>query len=467
MIKISALFVILISIAMYSSLEIAKIDSDMIPSETSRGNLVQLMVNLQTNANPSTISGFVGQLRDMLDKLVKAQATHKRIHAKMMKQCMNEDKFRKAEVAEAKKALAAAGLHRAKCAKSLAAAKKELPSLVSTHSTYVKELRRATKARATEAKRYAARKADYAEALSFLTTFIAYVEKKLKGSLKAFALVEFSENLLKHAAKIGSIQSAVPALVAIAEATYTNAPKANDYEFKANEALGNKLRKVLSELLNRLNTDNKQNNADEKKAITLFNAYRAKLTKVINTLERNIKRTRKQIVEMRQCVDAETKVMKTASKKLSRNATLKSNAQKMCAAFNSEFIDATRNRLDEVKTMQEILKIVAKRFKSLPQDIVAYLETVKDGWLEYTNSTQFKKFVAYKRETAVKNARGKALVTGENVLPDAPADAPADATDDSADDAPADDAPTDDAPADVPAPVVPAPTPASSNNAGN
>jgi Sec-independent protein translocase protein TatA len=442
MIKISALFVILISIAMYSSLEIAKIDSDMIPSEASRGTLVQLMVAVQTEANPSTIAGFVGQLREMLEKLVKAQATHKRIHAKMMKQCLDEDKFRKTEVAEAKAALTASGLHRAKCTKSLKAARKELPSLVHTHATYVKELRRATASRAAEHKRYLARKADYTEALGFLNDFIAYVEKKLKGSLKAFALVQFSENLLQHASKLGAIASAVPALVAIAEFSHQNQkpaapkeqvapapvaeednvdetpPKANNYEYKANEALGNKLRAILSDLLKRLNKDNAQNNADEKKAIALFVAYRAKLTKVINTLARNIKRTKKQIVDMQRCVDVETKIMKTAGKKLSRNATLKANALKMCASFNSEFIDATRNRLDEVKTMQEILKIVAKRFKDLPKDIVSYLESVKDGWLAYVNSTKFKKFVAYKRKAAVKNARGAALVKGKNVLPD-------------------------------------------------
>jgi len=416
MIKISALFIIFISLSLYSSLEIAKISANMMPSDVSRGNLVQMMVQVQTENDPKTISQFVDQLRKMLDNLVESQEKHKRIHANMMDQCLQEDKFRKKEVEEAGIALENAGAHRAKCDLSLKTALKVLPELKDTLKTYVEELRRATEARRVEAKKYNERKRDYAEAIAFLNDFISFVNKKLKGHFKAFSLVQFSEQLLQHSIKLGLISSAVPILVAISEATYSDQPRPHDYEYKPNEELGAKLKSLLENLRTVLLVDNRKNDEDEAKAINVFTAYRTKLESVISTLRKNIDRTENQIQRMQSCVDAETKIIANASSKLARNQTLRDNADKMCASFNNEFIDATRNRLDEINTMHEILVIVKRRFATIPGDLINYLESVKDGWRVYVNSTKFQAYVSYQRKAILENARGKELVDAKNLL---------------------------------------------------
>jgi len=170
--------------------------------------------------------------------------------------------------------------------------------------------------------------------------------------------------------------------------------------------------------LARLKSDNKANNAFERKAAKAFADYAGKLTAIINTLKRNIKRTKKQISDMNRCMDTENGIIAQASAKRSRNATLKRNARRMCHSFNKEFIEATYNRLDEIRTMKDILVIVKRRFKNIPADLISYLESVKNGWKAYINATEFKKFVAYRRKSYTDNKRGALLTESKHFVKD-------------------------------------------------
>jgi hypothetical protein len=364
---------------------------------------MDMMVQVQTEG-VNTIGGFMKELRNMLMKIVNAQAKHKRIHAKMMKQCLEEDAFRKKEIAAAKNAIKRSLAARTRCQASLKAAVKALPSLEASLRTYVKELARATRQRNIERKKYLARKQEFAEALAFLASFMSYVHKRLKGQYKAFALAEMSENLLRHTTKLNLLSESVPVLVAIA-----TEKKANAYTYTANQGLGARLKNALTTLNARIKRDNALNESTERQAAAIFKKYSNKLKALIRTLRKNVRRVKKQIVDMTRCVDKETKILNTAQKKLARNHKLMIQAARMCKSFNKEFIEATYNRLDEIKTMQEIIKIVKRRFKKLPKDLISYLDSVKDGWIKYVNSTEFHKFKEYERKIYAKNKRGALL----------------------------------------------------------
>lgn len=389
-------------------------DNNMLPNSSSRATLTQIMVEVQTEGNTNTVKGFVGALREMLTKLVDAQAKHKKIHAKMMKQCTEEASYRKKEIATAKVSLAKAIASRTRCKASLDQAEKALPALVASHATYSKELARGRAARALEKKKYMQRKLSFKEGIEFLADFMQYVKRKLKNSFKAFGFIEMSENLVRHASRLQVMSEAAPVLVALASHDIFSGQKANNYTYNANEKLADKLNRLLNALWKRLNDDNANNDAEEKKAAAVFAVYEAKLIAIINTLAKNIKRVKKQIEDMQRCITTEDAVIASASAKISRNTTLMNNAARMCKHFNGEFIEATMNRLDEMKTMGDILKIVKRRFKDLPKDLVEYLETIKDGQQEYINSTEFKKFVEYERIQHAKNARGAAMQIAKN-----------------------------------------------------
>jgi chromosome segregation ATPase len=328
-----------------------------------------------------------------------------------MKQCLEEDKFRAKEISDAKDAFKRATNAHASCSSSLKKAEAELPELKNTHKRYSTELARARKQRADDHAQYKKRQADFREAIAFLEDFIKFVRKALKGHFKAFSLVEYSEKLLAHSAKIGLVKMAVPALVAIAEATFSEEPKESDYEYKPNEALASKLNNLLTDLLKRLKADNEQNEKDEAKSLSLFKQYESKLLAVISTLEKNIARVEKQIRDMNACVKNELKIINTAGRKLNRNQGLKTAADSMCKSFNKEFIHATQVRKDEIKTMQDVIKIVQKRISDVPADFIDYIESVKKGFKQYVNSTEFKKFIKYNQVVFTDNVKGKTLST--------------------------------------------------------
>jgi hypothetical protein len=392
---------------MHSCLELSSAATSgvILPSIESKGQLIDMMVQVKTEHNTNTVKGFVGQLREMLDKLVNSQNKHKEVHGKMMKECLEEGKFRKAEIKAGKTAKNRAVSHLAKCKVSLKNALTELPPLQSTHRSYKRELARAQKIRDIEREKYIKRRQEFREAIDFLGQFIAFVNQKLKG-YHAASLVSLSEKLLKHSNKLNILSEAAPVLVSIAMEATANKDK---YAFTPNERLKQRLVGLLAELFAKIKKDNESNEVDERKAAQVFASYKKRLLRVINTLAINIKRVKKQIVDMKRCIDVEGGIIATASAKIHRNSKLLHQAINMCGSFNKEFIEATLNRLNEIKTMNEILKIVAKRFKQLPKDLIAYLEDVKDGWKKYVNSTAFKKFIEYERKKYLMNKRGALL----------------------------------------------------------
>jgi hypothetical protein len=374
----------------------------LIPSIQSKTELIDMLIQVRSERSVNTIGGFVQQLRLMLDKLVKTQAKHKKIHAKMMKQCMGEGKFRKKEIRVAKTSLGKAKAHYGKCKLSLKHAVKELPHLLSTLNSYKKELARAQKQRNVEHAKYAKRRDAFRGALGFLKHFIKFVTQKLK-SYHSESLVELSENLLKHANKLNVLAHAAPVLVEIA------VQGAHSYKFTPNNELKAKLMKALHELFEKIKTDHESNEKVEKKAVALFSVYKMRLDKVIATVQKNVNRVRKQIRDMKMCIATEGGVIASSEKKIARNLKLLLSAAKMCKNFNKEFIEATYHRLDEIKTMSTIMKIVKHRFKKLPKDLVHYLEEIKNGFKKYVNSTEFSKFKEYERVKYRKNHRGALL----------------------------------------------------------
>lgn len=399
---ISAIFLITF-LSSYTCLELSPVDNELLPSSNNRQQLIDIMVEVKTEGDVKTIGGFVGQLREMLTKLVNAQNRHRAIHAKMMKQCIEEDQFRRKEVKAARDSLSRALKHRTKCVASRKQATAALPALVRTLKTYVSELKRATQQRNVERAKYLERREAFRGALKFLADFIRFVKAKLGKSHKAFALAEMSENLLKHSVKLNMMVEVSTIL------GYVAVRRHNNYTYSANQKLGGGLRAALDNLVKRLRDDAHKNDVTEANAAAAFKKYSARLNKVIGTLRRTIKRLKEQIVRMTKCIDEEDKIIKASGNKIARNELLRKKAAKMCDSFNKDFIEATYNRLDEIKTMKTILKIVAKRFKKLPRDLIQYLNKVENGWIKYVNSTKFQKFKEYERKKYAINQRGALL----------------------------------------------------------
>jgi chromosome segregation ATPase len=375
-----------------------------------------MMVQIKTTDDPNTVAGIMTAIREMLEKLVSAQAHHEEVAQNMADQCFEESEFRKNEIAEAKDASSRSNAALLKCKDSLNDAKKLLPQLKATIATYKLQLKKATEQRELEHKLYLVEKANYSEAITFLKGFIAYIKEKFqKGAIKGFeySFEQIAEHVLKHASKLNILEKAAPVLIQMAIARAHN-----KYDYAPPEEATKNLKDALDKLLVSLVEDLAEIERVEAERQAAFEKFKALLEKSIEVLEKQVEAVKEQIEKMEECVNTEQAILFEAAQKLNRNADLKDSAEKMCQKFAQEFVDATKNRLAEITAVKAILDICKKRFGELPEDLVKYLDSVENGWIAYINSTAFKKFEEYQQNHLDANERGHELVTKEAIVGD-------------------------------------------------
>jgi hypothetical protein len=346
----------------------------------------------------------------LLKTLKENQARHEEINQKMHAQCVNEENFRRKEIADAQSAYNAASSAFAKCQSSLKAAKTNLPSLKRALADFEANLAAKTAERNKQHQLYEQRRADWQAAISFLNEFIVQVNQKL-AKYPSFA--DLGEKLLRHVSKLGRMADAVNVFVALAQdnSELAAGPGAHsNYSYKSQAKTVGNLKSHLTTLLNKLVVDSKQNDIDEAKAQAAFEKVKAGLLKIIARLRADINRTNTQITNMTACVANEGKILATANNKLHRNTKLKDLAGKTCTDFTREFINATKQRLSEIDVINQILTIVKRRFGQLPEDLVSYLRATKQSFKAYVNSTQFVKYQEYVQQHVADNLSGKTLV---------------------------------------------------------
>lgn len=416
--KFSGIFLILlITLNVVASLRLSPIDASLLPSNSIRAQLTQMLIEVQQTESPKTIKLFIETIRDMASRLQREQDQHREINEKMMNQCVEEQTFREKEIADSNDAFSRSNIARAKCDSSLKSSQKDLPELEEAKKSYEDILAKAVEEREAEHARYVQRKSELEEAIAFLEDFIKYVNEKLKGSFKDFSFVQESEKILKHAAKLGLLAEAVPVLVQMSQIAASAGTEAHtEYAYTGRDDVANKLKNTLDSLLVRLKADWKTNEEIEISNVQVFTTIKEKLDSAITQLTENIEKTNKQIEAMTQCLKEEDAVIAKASAKLTRNTNLQKSAGGMCDSFAKGFINATNNRLEEITTINEILVIIEKRFGKLPQDIKDYLQSVEKGWKDYQNSTSFKNFIAYAQAHTAQNDQGKELVAEANQI---------------------------------------------------
>jgi hypothetical protein len=238
---------------------------------------------------------------------------------------------------------------------------------------------------------------------------------------RSISFADLSANLLKHASKLGLVAEVVPLLTEIAQSPAEMATEVptvkHKYTYLNQAGTIKALSAHLDKLLNRLKVDSRTNDENEAKAQKAFDDLKRKLDAIIAKLATDIRRTKTQIKNMTNCVDKENAIYQTANNKVNRNRRLKNSAAHTCADFAREFVQATRNRLEEIRTLQAVIMICQRRFGQLPADLVAYLEVVKKGFKAYVNSTVFQQYVAYVEKHIADNVYGRALAHGKRYRP--------------------------------------------------
>ena len=401
-------FIFLLSFNTINSMKTLSIEA-MLPTKDIHNKLMDMLVEIQTQNTPRTVKELSNAILDLLKHLKNDQANHEEINTKMMTQCIEEENFRRKEVTDAQSAYNASSSAFAKCQASLHSAENNLPALKSALTEFKANLDAKTLERKKQIELYNRRRADWTEAINFVTEFIVQVSNKLS---KFTSFTELGEKLISHMSKIGRMSEAFSVLISLSEDAKVLAddPGAHsNYSYRSQVKTISKLKDNLRSLLNKLVIDSKTNDGDEDKAQAAYEKLKAELIKLIDELNENIASTNAQIVSMRNCSSAETKIMTVANNKLNRNSRLLHLSGQTCTDFTKEFIHATKNRLGEMDVINQIIRIMNKRFGEIPKDLINYLNSIRSQFNQYVNSTRFIKLQEYVQTHIADNAHGAAL----------------------------------------------------------
>jgi hypothetical protein len=291
----------------------------LIPGKGIHNQLMDMLVEVQTQDSPRTIEDISNAILGLLKNLKENQAKHEEVNKRMNAQCVEEENFRRKEIADAQSAYNAASSAFAKCQASLQAAKQNLPSLRRAKKEFEANLAAKTAERNKQHQLYLQRRADWAAAISFLNEFIQQVKQKLA---KTPSFADLGEKLLRHVSKLGRMADAVEVFVALAQhpSELASGPGAHsNYSYKDQVTTVRGLRKHLGTLLNKLIVDSKQNDTEEAKAQAAYEKVKAALLAIIARLGADIKRTTTQITSMTTCLANEGKILATANNKLQKH----------------------------------------------------------------------------------------------------------------------------------------------------
>ena len=317
----------------------------------------------------------------------------------MKSQCTEELAFRDAQIEDAIDANRRSKEAELLCEKSLKSSTSDKADVREAIESYKFYKTKADNERKSEHKLYKDRKNELEEGLAFVKGFAKFLKENFPNPAFKANFIEMSEDLLRHASNAGALSETIPVLIAIsAVSTGEN-----------NENIVEQLKTTLAGLQNRLQDSWENNEKFEKANHSTYTKYASQLATTLDKLDANLKALEKQIIDMTVCVTEEALINKTALSKLSRNESLKKSGQDMCDKFDKQYVDSTKAKVLEVSLFKEILVIMDSRFKNVPEDLRTYLQNVENGWKDYVNSTEFKKFEEYKHKTVENSFHGQEL----------------------------------------------------------
>lgn len=399
----SLLFVILVGTicSMTTKSKLSPFEENLLPQHSIMKRLSNLFVQLQgvkdSASNVKSYRMFIKIIEGLIADLEKDTQKHFEVLKEMTKKCLNEDKFRAKEVADAKKATANADASRKVCQTHLNKARELLAVAKNLLAAEEEKKRQRTEIRKKEHEIFLSEKRQYDEAIAFLRKFIVMVAQKF--GLKPTAFIEFSEELLRHTSKVGAVDAAVPVLIMLSQ--YKNFDGAS-----ASKTLTTKLNNLLAVLEKDLATIIRVENERE----AAFQLFLKKVNKNIADLKASIKKLLGQIQSNMECVARETKVLNEAAAKNARNADLKQKAINMCKKFVLEVEEAQKARRLEVGVVKQILNLCNVRFGKVPKRMSDYLNNVENGFKAYENKTKLIAFTIYKHAAIKFNTHAADIV---------------------------------------------------------
>jgi hypothetical protein len=358
-------------------------------NENNNLNLLQMFQDVKNvdTSKPELYKHFVEKIQGLVNGLERNEKNQKKNYSQMTRQCSVEINFRNSEAKDAEELLDRVLEAKQKCQDSLNVASKDLENLKESRQKYQDELDRYNKERTDELNFSNDRQTELRNAIKHAQDYSDYLESQVHTANGKVSFVQKSQNLLRHASIVGHLSETVPVLAAL-----SNTLKSSSNSASLTESQLKILRDTTEKLVIRLNARLQEDLSTSTEAYANSNKYVVNIENIVNKLDVNISLVEQQVIDMNVCIKNEEAIEENASETVGRNEDLRKSAISMCEKFDAEFFGATKDRVQQLKMMDEMIDILNEKFLQTSPEEQIYIRKLITTFESFVNGDKFKKY---------------------------------------------------------------------------
>ena len=289
------------------------------------------------DVNPG--DSLVEYIEELRASVVEEQNEHQTLATQQDAECVAEIDFRTKEVTDANNSLIASDTHLKKCQGALDQANGDILNLQAQLEVVQGQLASLEDTRARQLAVFQTHEQEHLDAiLAVDEAFDILSEFENTNAAGVSLLAQMGKHITKQIKiSIGSkfFANYAPVIAFLAATPKDVTISSEDLE---------KLTELFTTLRDNLQASLSNLREVEAAAVEAYTTQKDLFNSQIDTCHTAIENFSAYVISMNSCIATETEVSSEATSKLSRNANILQNTEAMCAAFDTEFSDATASR---------------------------------------------------------------------------------------------------------------------------
>ena len=300
-------------------------------------------------------------LNDFVTEVTSEQAQHDQLYEQQKSECDSETSYRVTEIASANSAIQEAQETLDGCNSQHVRAEQDLDVTSRQLSENRNFLALVEETRKREAFAFETASEVYQITSRAVDEALLIIEEIWSGEASFAQLAKHMNGMLKDAVKIRKVHHLTGVMSALSQLA--------SKDLQADEALFERVKTMLSNYRQKIQSEYQEAAAAEQAAISAYNEDKARLLASIDTLSTQKDQLEQEIKELQKCITTQTGIVLSATNKRDRNQRLLDDATALCEAVAQEYNSATESRREELDLLKAIKERVEARFSELSDGV--------------------------------------------------------------------------------------------------
>lgn len=344
---------------------------------SSKRSIMTLLTQVEAKLKSGgPLDAITRLLEDFVTEVTEEQVQHDQLFASQQKECADEFGFRESEIQQANAALAEAQETLDGCNSQQVRAQQDLQTTRKQLAEDRNFLALIEDTRRREAYQFETSTNVYQTVTRAVDEALVILEEIWSGESSFAQLSKHMNSLLKSSVKVRKVHFLSGVMAAMSQLA--------SKDLQADEALLEKVKTLLTNFREKVETAFREAAAVEEAAIAEYNEDKSRLTASISSLETQQEGLENELRQLEKCIITQTGIVQSATQKRDRNQRLLEDAQALCQSVADEYASASASRKEELELLAAIRERVQARFSELTEDVTA--RGVQD---EFTYSNEY------------------------------------------------------------------------------